>query len=307
MATRSHRELVAWEKKYPTGRRGGYAEFREDLVTLRDRYYQEFLKSKAPRAPNVDEVIAAYDILPPEKFSKAYDLDADMLEGRLKGIQKKYILRFKNIRRSWAMLLQYMPELMSGDRSLKVLEMSTAHGATLEVLKELGHDVVGNDYANFLGRGDADTRFRNVNELDLNGARDDHGLNQGNDGQIMDWPYKPIIESIGIPVDLFDAGKTPYPYDAGWFDAIICMDALEHYCHPKGWMQIVDEFTRISRESVFLLTNPVQGHLVDDKSYMDAFYRFQKSMLAYSNNGFRCVTSGIHRNQLTAYKLVKIG
>lgn len=307
MARKSHRELVEWEKKYPTDRRGGYSAFREDMTILRDEYYKEFLQSKQARAPSVDEVIAAYDIVPSEEFAQAYELEPETLEGRLKGIQKKYILRFKNIRRSWSMLLQYMPELMSQDRSLKVLEMSTAHGATLEILKELGHDVVGNDYANFLGRGEADTRFRNVNELDLAHAKDDHGLNDGKDGEIRDWPYKPIIDSIGVKVDLFDAGITPYPYDEDRFDAIICMDALEHYCHPRDWVNIVDEFTRISKESVFLLTNPVQGQLIDDKIYMEAFYRFQKKMMGYSHNGFRCVTSGIHRNQLTAYKLVKIG
>ncbi len=309
MARRTHKEIVQWERAFPTGRRGGYPAFVEDIRKLRDSYYAEFLKDKSPRLATIDEVIAAFGKLPPEEFSEAYDLSDEDLEGRLKHVQRKYMLRFKNIRRSWAMLLQYMPELMSQGRKRNVLEMSTAHGATLEILRNFGHEVRGNDFPNFLtGKTGVDSRFRGVNEHDLTCFTDDHGLNDGDqDNHELDWIYRPITESIGLEVDLFDGGHLPYPYEDKSFDFICCMDAIEHYCHPKDWLEIVNEFVRISRESVLIITNPVQGHLVDDESYMKPFYKFHQDMQSYSRDGFGCVLAGVHRNQLTVFKLLKTG
>ncbi len=309
MARRTHKEIVEWESAYPTGRRGGYPAFVEDIRKLRKTYYAEFLKNKTPRLASIDEVIAAFGKLPPEELSQAYKLSDEDLNGRMKFVQRKYMLRFKNIRRSWAILLQYMPELMSQGRKRSVLEMSTAHGATLEILRNFGHEVRGTDFPNFMtGKNGVDSRFRNVNEHDLTQFSDDHGLINGDpDNQELDWIYRPIIESIGIQVDLFDAGRLPYPYENDSFDVVCCMDAIEHYCHPKDWLEVVNEFVRISRESVLIITNPVQGNLVDDESYMKPFYKFHQDMQSYDRNGFRCVIAGINRNQLTVFKLIKTG
>jgi len=309
MARKNHKDLVKWESTYPAGRRGGYAEFVDDIKKLRDSYYAEFLSGKIPRLATIDEVIAAFDNIPPEELSAAYNLSDEDLEGRLKFVQRKYMLRFKNIRRSWAMLLQYMPELMSRGREREVLEMSTAHGATLEILRSFGHKVRGTDYPNFMsGKYGVDSRFRNLNEHDLSQFQDDHSIGSGDrDKMELDWIYRPIIESIGVSVDLFDAGNLPYPYKDDSFDFVCCMDAIEHYCHPTDWLEVVDEFVRISRESVLIVTNPVQKFLLDDESYMQPFYKFHQDMQSYDRGGFNCVTAGIHRNQLTVFKLMKIG
>ncbi|PTV95685.1 methyltransferase family protein [Rhodobacter aestuarii] len=304
----SHKELIEREAQFPTGSRKGYAGYLEELSQLRGDFYAEFLKQKIPKQPSVDEVIAAFDAPPPEAFSAPYALSEEAIAQLSKSVQRKYVVRFKNIRRSWHLLLQYMPELMVEEGARQdVLEMSSAHGATLEILRHFGHRAIGNDFANFLGRdGGLDTRFREANALDLAAAEDDHKLNHG-DGAILNWPYRPLIESKGLDVRLFDAGHVPYPFEDNSFDTVLCFDALEHYCHPKDWLKIVGEFTRLARRSVLLITNPVQAHLLSDTTYMETFYAFQKAMRRYRDNGFACVYAGINRNQLTVYKLMHLG
>jgi SAM-dependent methyltransferase len=302
----SHLELVRHEAAFPTGHRDGYAGFTREMQALREAFYADFLANNPPKQPTVNEVIAAFGDLPPEDLSRPYDIPAEVLANLGRRIQRKYIVHFKNIRRSWANLIQFMPELMAeGCAPRDVLEMSTAHGATLEILRRKGHRVVGNDYANFLGYGGtADTRHRPANGDSLDGRVDAHGNRAGQDGG---WPYQPIIDSLALDVRLFDAGRVPYPLEAQSFDSVICFDAIEHYCHPSDWMVIVDEFARLARRSILLITNPVQGHLVEDADYMAAFYSFQKAMRSYDRAGFECVHAGINRNQLTVYKLVRTG
>ena len=303
----THQELVERESQFPTGHRTGYAGYLTHMMQLREEFYGAFLVTKTPKQPTVDEIIAAFCEPPPEAFSKPYELTSDGLSALAKTVQRKYMPRFKNIRRSWAILLQHMPELMfDGDMPRDVLEMSTAHGATLEILRHHGHRVIGNDFANFLGRkGGPDSRFRGANELDLAAAADDHLLNSG-DGTVQSWPYQPIIESLDLDVRLFDAGHVPYPFETRSFDCVLCFDALEHYCHPKDWMMIIREFTRLARQSVLLITNPVQGQMVSDAAYMEHFYAFQTQMRRYNENGFQCVHAGVNRNQLTVFKLMQV-
>jgi hypothetical protein len=302
----SHVQLVQREARFPTGHREGYAGFVREMQDLRDSFYAAFLQGGEPRQPAVNEVIAAFDDLPPEELSRPYDIPDEVLEGLGLTIQRKYILRFKNIRRSWAILLQHMPELMADDAAPQVvLEMSTAHGATLEILRAKGHRTIGNDYANFLANSDAAcTRFRPANGDDLTGQIDTHGNVAG---ALGGWPYKPIIDSLGLDVRLFDAGRTPYPLAGKSVDSVLCLDALEHYCHPRDWLTIIAEFTRLARRSVLVITNPVQGHLVQDTAYMAAFHAFQKAMRSYRRDGFQCVHAGINRNQLTVFKLMQTG
>lgn len=287
-------------------RKRGYAGYVEELRPLREAHYRQFLEGGEYRFPAVDEVIAAFDAPPPEDLSFPYSLSPDQV-ARLEQhrVQRKYVKRFANIRRSWALLLQYMPELMArGTRPRDILELSTAHGATLEILRYKGHRVRGNDYANFLNpRMGLDSRERGVNEFVPGQHRDDHGfLNER--GEIEGWLYQPIIESLGLEVDLFDAGQVPYPYPADRFDTVISFDALEHYCHPRDWLVIIDEMVRIARRSVLVVTNPVQEQKLRDAAYMEAFHRFQKDMRNYREGGFECVFAGMYRHQLTVFKLM---
>lgn len=306
---RRHAQLVQLERERPTGHVAGYAGFLGYLKDLRDDFERSFWTAGARRMPDDNEVLAAFDDPPPEDLAHAYDLNAEALEQVARTVQRKYVLHFKNIRRSWALMLQYMPELMAeGAERQSVLEMSTAHGATLEVLRRKGHQVTGNDFAAFFGSDSpADSRLRAAGAVDLTQLADKDGLNAP--GAITRWPYQPIIESLGLDVRLFDAGNPPYPFEDRSFDTVLCFDAIEHYCHPRDWMAIVGEFTRLARKSVLVVINPLNPYndLAEVADYAEAHRAFQRGMRSYNARGFRCVLAGMHRHQVSVFKLMRTG
>ncbi|MGB0507448.1 MAG: hypothetical protein ACPGGK_14740 [Pikeienuella sp.] len=237
-----------------------------------------------------------------------YDLE-DVDAGLGRPLQRKYIKRPRNIRRAWNRLELLLPELMHDNVSMKkVLEMSTAHGAVLEILRHFGHDVVGNDFANMLSANDGTVSsiFRPVNYTDDKRTTDDYGnaIKLENPQDVV-WPYKNIIDSIDIPMRIFDAGQTPYPAEDKEFDVTICLQALEHYCHPKDWMVIVEEFCRITKGSIVIFLNPpVRAALKDEGNYMEYFNRARLALRKYNANGFSCVHTSIWFGQALGFKLM---
>ncbi|MCG6884894.1 MAG: class I SAM-dependent methyltransferase [Silicimonas sp.] len=192
----------------------------------------------------------------------------------------------------------------------KVLEMSTAHGAVLEVLRHFGHEVVGNDFANMLSGSDTavSSVLRPVNHADPGRKTDDYGnaVDLENSEDVI-WPYRNIIESVGIPMRIFDAGKTPYPADDKEFDVTICLQAIEHYCHADDWMVIVDEFCRITKGTIVILLNPPdRAAILDEGDYMIAFNQARMNLRRYASNGFRCVHSSIWFGQALGFKLMAV-
>lgn len=304
-----HAQLIAREKAQPTGHVEGYEGYLDYLAALRDDFERSYWSEKGRRMPQDNEVIAAFDDPPPEDLAQAYDLSPEALAQVSRTVQRKYVVHFKNIRRSWALLLQHMPELMAEDAPRQsVLEMSTAHGATLEILRRKGHQVTGNDYAAFFGEDSPlDTRLRGAGEAALEGLADKDGLNAPGAG-ISRWPYQPIIESLGLDVRLFDGGNPPYPFDDRAFDTVLCFDAIEHYCHPRDWMRIVDEFARLARRSILLVLNPLNplNPVTDDPAYGEAYRAFQRQIRGFRGRGFRCVHAGLYRHQVTVFKLMRL-
>ncbi|MEH7827224.1 class I SAM-dependent methyltransferase [Gemmobacter denitrificans] len=301
-----HAALIEREAKFPTGHREGYAGFERTMQIMRDTFYEEFLRNSSQKYPNTNEVLAAIGDYPPEEFSNPYPMTPEQIASLTRAVQRKYVLRFKNIRRSWAHLVQYMPELMrKGAPPRDVLELSSAHGATLEILRHKGHRVVGNDFPNFLSRRNGlKSHLRRVNEFDPEQHRDDAGYLDEN-GVAQGWAYQPLIESIGLDVRLFDAGIVPYPFEDGSFDTLLTFDAIEHYCNPLDWIVLADEFTRVARRSVLIVANPVQEHMVADKDYMAAFHEAQNALRNYGRDGWECVHAGVYRHQLTVFKLAR--
>lgn len=303
----THAELIEQERLRPADHRNGHAGYVRKIRALRESFFQKFLKRESKAQPSYDEVIAAFDDIPPPDLTVPYDLTPEGLDHVSRCIQRKYVIHFKNIRRSWAILLQHMPELMAEDCPPRVvLEMSTAHGATLEILRRKGHQVIGNDFANFVGGAELDSRFRDFGGADLTTARDDHGLHDGS-GQVRDWPYRPITESLGLDVRLFDAGTPPYPFEDKSVDTVICLDAIEHYCHPRDWMKVVAEFRRIARRSILLIPNAMPPYAYKDLDYRETVYAFQREIRQFQQDGWHCVHAGINRNQLSVFKLMQIG
>lgn len=217
-------------------------------------------------------------------------------------IQRKYATRRKNIRRCWNRFQLYLPELMHEGAPQKVFEMSTAHGAMLEIARHFGHEVLGNDFANRLDQHDvsASTTHRKLSDEGFEEKINDPAVK---DGVALDWPYRLIIESIDIPVTLFDAGHAPYPLEDKSQDVLICAQAIEHYCHPDHWMELMDEFCRITRKTIVIIMNPLFGHFADDPEYVASFEKFRHELQRYRRNGFTTTSCHILWSEALGFKL----
>jgi len=244
----------------------------------------------------------------PEELITDYTVE-DPEAGMGRPLQRKYLHRGRNIRRAWNRVELLLPELMNKDApKQKILEMSTAHGAVLEVLRHFGHDVVGNDFANMLSNqgNSISSVIRPVNHVDEDRKLDDYGnaVDMDNSQDVI-WPYKNIIDSIKIPMRIFDAGQTPYPADEKEFDVTICLQALEHYCHPNDWMVILDEFCRITKGTFIIFLNPPdRAARLDDGDYMTSFNKARLELRNYNKNGFRCVHTSIWFGTALGFKLM---
>lgn len=237
----------------------------------------------------------------PKALMTPYEMK-DTARARIHNIQKKYTIRHKNIHRCWNRFQLYLPELMHEGNPQKVFEMSTAHGAMLEVARYFGHEVLGNDFANRLHQHDvsASTTHRKLSDADFEQTVTDPVVKGGT---ALDWPYRPIIEAIDMPITLFDAGHTPYPLEDKSQDVLICAQAIEHYCHPDHWMELMDEFCRITRKTIVIIMNPLFNHFADDTAYVTAFEQFRTDLQAYRRNGFTTTSCHIQWAEALGFKL----
>ncbi len=230
-----------------------------------------------------------------------YPLDAVGL-ARSATMQKKYAKRSRNIERCWNRVQLYMPELLNAAPQ-DILELSTAHGAMLEILRHHGHNVMGTDYANMAWSkdGSAMSQFRKLNDDSFEREVDDRGNTI--DVEKPDWPYRHVVESVDLPMTVFDAGVAPYPFADKSYDMVMSFQAIEHYCRPEDWMSLVDEFCRISRKTVFVMLNRLIPAFREKEDYKNAFNDFRHGMRSYRKNGFVCTGSFIHWDQALGFKL----
>tara|TARA_R110002110_G_scaffold302896_7_gene516995 strand:+ start:6373 stop:7155 length:783 start_codon:yes stop_codon:yes gene_type:complete len=218
-------------------------------------------------------------------------------------IARKYLWRKENIRRAWARIHHHFPETLSGSQPLDILELSTAHGAMLEVWRHFGHRVRGTDF----GGWHDDYNPKATRPKFLNPAFEKTHSNPRAPVN-LGWIYQPIIESLGLEVDIFDAGQLPYAYGDKSFDVICCYQAIEAYALPGGWAAILDEFCRVARRSIVIGFNPPPLKLRRNPEHMAAARAATEDMRSYNRNGFRSVflefgetNAGFHP---TAVKLV---
>ncbi|MEM6480073.1 MAG: class I SAM-dependent methyltransferase, partial [Pseudomonadota bacterium] len=250
------------------------AEHRDALRRVR-KTHQKLEK----RATIRGDTMALFSEELPASLMGPYEL-TDAEAARAGVVQGKYLNRNANLKRAWNRTQRFAPELLLDDGpKYRVLELSTAHGAQLEVARHYGHEAMGCDFANmvFTGKdgkgkrwGDNVAALRGLNDTNFERKVDDHGI-EITGGLDQDWPYRPITEAINLPMTIFDGGKTPYPFDDKSYDVTMCFQAIEHYCHPKDWMRVVDEMCRITTRSIILLLNPVHRDYARDEAYTDAF------------------------------------
>ncbi|WP_222611818.1 hypothetical protein [Shimia ponticola] len=230
--------------------------------------------------------------------------------GMPKDIQRKYQKRSWNIRRSWNRLELYAPELLKHrETPYSVFEMSTAHGGMLEVCRHFGHSILGNDYLNLTaGQARGEGAYHRAVNDELNDRElDDYRLPIPKPGEaVSDWCYRPIIEAQKIPMALFDGGMVPYPLEDKSQDYLFCMQAIEHYCHPDDWDNIVKEFCRISRRAVIIYLNRIPHHLSKNEDYIAAFDRARTRLRNWNQNGFECTNVQMRFQQALGFKLTAV-
>ncbi len=269
----------------------------KDVRDFKDPKIRKLVRQERTKADNLN----LFGELPPEELLSEYPLDAEGLE-RSSKMQQKYAKRGRNIERCWNRVQLYMPELLTSEPQ-DVLELSTAHGAMLEILRHYGHNVMGTDYANMAWSkdGKAMSQFRKLNDPDFERDVDDRG--NIIDAEKPDWPYRHVVESVDLPMTVFDAGVAPYPIEEKSYDMVMCFQAIEHYCHPTDWMDLIDEFCRISRKTVFVMLNRLIPEFRAKPDYNEAFNAFRLGMRSYRKNGFACTATFVHWDQALGFKL----
>jgi hypothetical protein len=241
----------------------------------------------------------------PKDFPSHYEFGG-YPEAQIIRIARKYLWRKENIRRAWARVHHHFPETLTSKTPLDVLEFSTAHGAMLEVWRHFGHRVRGTDF----GGWPDDYNKRGVRPRFLGPAfKDTHSHPRG--PQNLGWVYQPIIESLGLEVDIFDAGTLPYAYGDKSIDVICCYQAIEAYAAPELWGDVVDEFCRIALASIVIGFNPPPIKLREDEAHMASAMAATEALRQFDRNGFKCVfmefgetKAGFHP---TAVKLMAVG
>lgn len=241
----------------------------------------------------------------PKDFPEQYEFGG-YSHAQVIRIARKYLLRKENIRRAWARIHHHFPETLFGEKPLDILEFSTAHGAMLEVWRHFGHRVHGTDWGDWHEDYNANAtmpRFL-VPAFQTTHTHPRAPENLG-------WIYQPIIEGLGLQVDLFDAGQLPYSYADKSYDVVCCYQAIEAYSPPEGWAAIVDEFCRIARQSIVIGFNPPPRKLRTDEAHQEKVREATEALRSHNRNGFTCVflefgetNAGFHP---TAIKLVASG
>ncbi|MCW1952408.1 MAG: class I SAM-dependent methyltransferase [Octadecabacter sp.] len=214
---------------------------------------------------------------PPSDLLSDYPLDAAGHE-RSVMLQQKFTDRRFNVERCWNQIQQYLPELLTSSPQ-DVLEISTKHGAMLEILRHYGHNVMGTDYATATWS----TAAKGVDK--------------------PDWPYRHVVESVGLPMTVFNNADAQYPFETQSFDTTLCFQALENTGHPDDWMSAIDEFCRISRKSVFVMLGHLNPKTRANSDYNYAFHSFRRELRSYRDNGFVCTGTFVHWGQALGFKL----
>lgn len=233
-----------------------------------------------------------------------YDLGNYAYETISGRIAPKYLGRDVNLRRAWVRICTHLPETTTTGTSYDILEFSTAHGAMLELWRALGHRVAGTDFELPPEAVKTYNKMPKRMRVALE-AKHANSVTADRPG----WTYQPIIESLGLKVDLFDAGQTPYNYPDKSVDYICCYQALEAYADPDDWDRIIAEFCRIARRAIVIGFNPPGRGQEKDKAWPRTRAAWEK-LRTYDAHGFRNTLFELEETGIgfhpTACKLVAV-
>ncbi len=138
----------------------------------------------------------------------------------------KYLNRDAKLAVNWRRLHTLLPEYLTPDRRRRFLDVGCGNGASLEILRHLGHDAEGLDFT--------------------------PGLS---DVEKTDWLYRPFIESQGLKCTVHDGRAIPYPFPDRRFDVVICYGAITALQPTRLWPHLLNEFARLAESCIVLGVN----------------------------------------------------
>lgn len=253
----------------------------QDIQEFRDPQVHKLVRHRAL----VDGPRDLFGSALPAELMVDYALSDEGLE-RMGKLQKCNADRSTNVLQAWNRVQLYLPELMTA-ATQDVVQLSCSHGAMLEVLRHHGHRVMGTQYAPTIWSDDP-SRLQNPASMQ------DHK---------PDWPYRFVADSIDLPMTLHDTGSGVLPFKDGSFDTVICDRTLGHFAYPEDWIDLLEEFCRISRGTVLVMLDRLSPNLQADAEYRGAFDRFRSAAIRYRENGFACTASFTHWDQVLGFKL----
>lgn len=245
----------------------------------------------------------------PKMFRADYQL-GNYSQEQIEKIMWKYLVRLQNSSRAWVRIHQHAPETLTA-APLDILELSTAHGAQLEIWRSLGHRVHGTDF-NWATEDSMAQSKPATQPWQRKLMTNLRAIAHENTSAplINGWPYQPIIESLGLDVTLHNGAILPYPFADKSYDYVFCYQAIEAYGPPAEWGRFVDEFCRIARKRVIIGFNPIAVTKRNKDVYRQAEKQALLDIMNYNRNGFRTeaftmgtTRAGVHP---TACKLVAV-
>ena len=141
----------------------------------------------------------------------------------------KFLNRKRTITLNAKRLFQYVPEFLK-PKSM-ILDVSCGSGASLEVIRCAGADGLGLEFSS------ASKNKKPLNEeyyKDVNAYSD----------------YEPCLISQRLNYIVHDCSRTPYPFEDNSFDLVLNYGAITFYGEPKEWPRILNEFKRISKDTI---------------------------------------------------------
>ena len=215
-----------------------------------------------------------------------------------KTLRKSYRTRPNYIKRSYAQIATYLPELLNPEIKYKVLDYSCGNGGFLETCRELNNEILGTDPA-YTAHGKRDsTPGSYLQPTRANFVEKSEIL----DPKIYKSIYDPVLTHQKIPYVCIKPQDIPLPFDDNSFDIVNCMltlvvqpakgskvglsdDASCLEIHKTYVPYVLEEFFRIARNKVLLCEPQVFSKYGEGKGRKHGVKKLYESIK--NNYGFK--------------------
>lgn len=194
-----------------------------------------------------------YEPFPVELCGEWEDIDAADFDSLR---STKWIRREEHLRRVWDLFHRYISEFLYGPPS-RFLDLGCGTGASLTVLRYLGHRAVGLDYT--------------------------PGAEPG------DWQFRPVVERAGNEVVVHDGSKRPYPFEDDSFDFVTSVWSVRKLADPEKLGDALSEMARIASRGILVLPNTGVPFQSGGKEALDSWSHpnFERVEVQHSSNVYK--------------------